>query len=104
MQARAAPPGRISQPVLNGAPRQMRSPCGRCLQALRPLQCERGQRRRVHRYKGGQEWLECFRFARACANRTLPRFSELREAEPAAAEMISAPRILSQLPGKSVVP
>ena len=30
--------------------------------------------------------------------------AELREAEPAAAEMISAPRILSQLPGKSVVP
>ena len=29
--------------------RQMRSPCGRCLKALRPLQCERGPRRRVHR-------------------------------------------------------
>ena len=48
--------------------------------------------------------VECFRFACACANRTLPRSSELREAEPAAAERISAPRILSQLPGKSVVP
>ena len=47
--------------------------------------------------------VECFRFSCACANRTLPLFSELREAEPAAAEMISAPRILSQLPGKSVV-
>ncbi len=30
--------------------------------------------------------------------------AELREAAPAAAERISAPRILSQLPGKSVVP
>ena len=35
-----------------------------------------------------------FRFACACSKRTLPRFSEQREAELAAAEIASAPRIL----------
>ena len=68
--------------------------------ALRPLQCERGQRRLAHRYKGGQEWLEGFRFACACSKRTLPRFSEQREAELAAAEIVSAPRILVTTAGQ----